>query len=222
MEQEKIGASEVTNETRGKDYYVPQFPNPYPEPSWKEITDFKYKSPLVLCRSIEAVQYRGGKEDADYIVALPYTITFKLDGEARSLTVPKGMLTDLASVPWWARWAVSRVGPHLEAAIVHDFLYIAWQNLENYAAKEEDQKFADALMDKAMEKAKVANFKRKLISTALWLGGWNVYKKKDQPPLYDQLLNDTPNEREALPPEPAPAADETTQAPSRIRSCRSD
>lgn len=204
-------ASDNTNETKNKEHYAPTFANPYPEPGWEEITDFEYKSPLVLYRSIEAVQYRGDKEDADYIVALPYTVSFKLDGKKRSLTVPKGMLTDLASVPRWARWAVGRVGPHLEAAIVHDFLYIAWQNVENYAAKKEDQKFADALMDKAMEKAKVANFKRKLIFTALWFVGWNVYKKKDEPPLYHQLPDDALDEPKSVSPDPASAADETAQ-----------
>ena len=34
--------------------------------SLKDIDSIaEYKSPLVLYRSIEAVQYRGGKEDAD-------------------------------------------------------------------------------------------------------------------------------------------------------------
>ena len=217
MRQEKSKASDVTNKTEEENHYVPKFPNPYPELGWQEITDFEFQSPLVLYRSKEAVQCRGDKKDADYIVALPYTVNFKLKkdttSEVRSLTVPKGMLTNLASVPWWARWAVSRVGPHLEASTVHDFLYIAWQNLENYTAKEEDQKFADALMDKAMEKAKVGRIKRNLISGALWLRGWSEYKKKDEPPLYHRLPDDALDEPAAVPPDPALAADETAQAP---------
>lgn len=204
---------EVTNETEKKGPYVPEFANPYPNPGWQEITDFEYQSPLVLYRHIDAVKYRGDKEDADYIVALPYTVNFKLDGAARSITVPKGMLTNLASVPWWARWAVSRVGPHLEASIVHDFLYIAWQNLKGYTAKVEDQKFADALMDKAMEKAKVGRITRNMISGALWLRGWSKYKKEDEQPLYHQLPDDALDEPEPPQPSPGTAEDETAQAP---------
>jgi hypothetical protein len=37
--------------------------------------------------------------------------------------VPKGFVTDLASVPWFARWYVSRDGNHTRAAVVHDYLY---------------------------------------------------------------------------------------------------
>lgn len=37
--------------------------------------------------------------------------------------VPQGFTTDLASVPWFARWYVSRDGEHTKPAVVHDWLY---------------------------------------------------------------------------------------------------
>ena len=37
----------------------------------------------------------------------------------------------------------SRVGPHLEASIVHDWLYVAWQLEEGTEATEEWRLFAD-------------------------------------------------------------------------------
>lgn len=40
-----------------------------------------------------------------------------------AIAVPAGFMTDLASVPWFARWYVSRDGDHTKAAIVHDWLY---------------------------------------------------------------------------------------------------
>ncbi len=156
----------------------------------------------MLYRSIEAVEYRSGKKDADYIVALPYTVSFKLDGETRSLTVPKGMLTDLVSVPSLARLIIGRVGPHLEAAIVHDFLYIAWQDLKHHDARKKDKELADKLMDAAMERARVGRIKRTLICGALWFFGWSAYSGKNNPPLYHQLPDTAPDE---------PAADETAQ-----------
>ena len=37
--------------------------------------------------------------------------------------MPEGFETDLASVPWFARWYVSRDGNHTRAAVIHDYLY---------------------------------------------------------------------------------------------------
>ncbi len=127
---------------------------------------------------------RGGKEDADYIVGADYKVEFLLDEEPTSITVPKGMLTDLASVPSVARSIVGRVGPHLEASIVHDFLYIAWQDLADHGARKADRRFADELFRVAMEEAKVCCLKKLLILLAVKLIGWFVYKKPNPPPRY--------------------------------------
>lgn len=35
----------------------------------------------------------------------------------------RGFWTDLASVPWFARWYVSRDGDHTKPAVIHDWLY---------------------------------------------------------------------------------------------------
>ncbi len=148
------------------------------------ITDFEYVTPLWLYRSATAVQFRSGKADADYVVARPYTVHFKLDGDERVITVPQGMLTDLASVPAAARSLVGRVGPHLEASIVHDFLYIAWQDLPGVEARKDDRDFADELMRVAMIKAKVGWFKRTLIHSAVRLAGWFVYRGANPEPRY--------------------------------------
>lgn len=79
-------------------------------------------------------------------------MSFRLDTEEdrRSITVSKGMLTDLASVPRCFRWYAGRVGPHLEAAIVHDFLYVAWQDLKEMCPKPGMRFFADRIMLAAM------------------------------------------------------------------------
>lgn len=41
----------------------------------------------------------------------------------RYITVKKGFSTDIASVPWFARWLFPRYGKHTRAAIVHDWCY---------------------------------------------------------------------------------------------------
>ena len=150
--------------------YTPQFDSPYPAGEWSEISDFEYKSALHLCRAIEAVQIRTG-EDANYVLAKPYKVSFKLDDVPREIEVPKGMLTDLSSIPRGLRWVVSRVGPHLEASILHDFLYIAWQDLPGRGARDEDRDFADELMRVSMEEAEVSGTQIFLIHNAVRLAG---------------------------------------------------
>ena len=158
--------------------YEPKFENPYPDGERSQISDFHYDTPLLLYRGIESVKKSNGK-DADYILFRPYTIQYRLDGDPRSITVPRGMLTDLASVPRFARGLIGRVGPHLEASIVHDFLYIAWQDLPGRGAHDRDRAFADELFSVGMKQAKVHGFKSAAIFRAVrWFGG-GTYRERD-------------------------------------------
>ena len=164
--------------------YDPKFGNPYPDTDWNDITSFKYLTPLHLYREISAVKMRDG-EDADYLLGQEYKVAYALDnGPLLELTVPKGLLTDLTSTPSITRSLVSRVGPHLEAAIVHDFLYIAWQLIPGRGAQKRDWDFADKLMRAAMKEAKVSFTKRLLISSALKVFGWPIYRSKNEPPYF--------------------------------------
>lgn len=158
--------------------YTPHFECPYPD-AWNEITDFSYDTPLELYRDIEAVKMANGK-DADYILRTPYCVSFKVDGVPCSITIPAGMLTDLSSAPLIARPLIGRVGPHLEASILHDFLYIAWQDLPGRGASETDRAFADALFDLAMKEAQVNAAIRSVIYRATRLGGRGVYAERNE------------------------------------------
>lgn len=44
-------------------------------------------------------------------------------GDGWRIVVPRGFVTDLTSVPWFARTIVSPVGPYTRAAILHDYLF---------------------------------------------------------------------------------------------------
>ena len=155
-----------------------------------EVLDFSYESDLHLTRKIERVQARRG-EDANYVLSRPYNAVVKLrrldDGHEFDLPidVPERFLTDLSSVPWWGRWAVSRVGPHLEASIVHDWLYVAWQQEKPNCATRERRLFADQVFRRAMEKAEVRRFRTWLIYAAVRLGGRRPFEDKDKP-LFDK------------------------------------
>ena len=131
--------------------------NVYPE-SGAQVVGFKYCTDLHLMRSIAAVKARRG-EDAKYLVGRPYRARVKLrngEGERRwhEICVPAGYKTDLASVPRPARVVVARAGPHLEACVVHDWLYEAW--IVTGASPHPSMKvFADDVLRAAMEEANV-------------------------------------------------------------------
>ena len=129
--------------------YEPKVNSPYPDREWSRISEFRYESDLNLLRL--RCRLPGIRREAQYILAKPYRVSFELDNEGtrRTIIVPTGMLTDLASVPRPFRWYAGRVGPHLEAAIVHDFLYVVWQDLGIQPTRSM-RRFADRMMLTAM------------------------------------------------------------------------
>ncbi|MGF1502856.1 MAG: DUF1353 domain-containing protein [Paracoccaceae bacterium] len=87
-------------------------------------------------------------------------------------------------MPEGLRWIVERVGPHLEAAIVHDFLFIAWQLLSR-GARRKDLEFANAVMYAALEKADVPWFEDFAIRRALNNFSYDVYAERDANLFFD-------------------------------------
>ncbi len=157
----------------------PEISDPYPV-TWSEISDFRYVSRLALGRDPRTLYVRKGRE-ASYVTLEPYRVEYRVDGEPTSLTVPAGMLTDLTSVPRIVRNIIGRVGPHLEAAIVHDFLYIAWQLIPRREARKQDWRFANEVMFAGLRAAGVNMFQRGLIQAALRpsVASWLVYRSRD-------------------------------------------
>lgn len=153
---------------------------------WKRIDKFRYTSDLHLMRARQGLLDVG--REAQYVVSQEYSFRFQVDGRDYMMYVPEGMLTDLASVPRLARWFIGRVGPHLEAAIIHDFLFIAWQDIEDYTPLREDFRFANEVMHQAMKSAGVPGWKRWLIKQAISSGvAWSVYKERNRLPRYVEV-----------------------------------
>ena len=148
--------------------------DPYPEGAF-EIAGFRYDSALVLLRLKDAVKLRTG-EDADYLTGRPYLVSWQ-DGQGawRQIAVPAGLITDLTSVPRLLRWVIGRVGPWLEAAIVHDYLYIAWQDVPGRGPRPQDRAFADAIMLAAMREAAVAGWAARAIHWAVRTFGGRTF-----------------------------------------------
>lgn len=128
---------------------------PYYRISGAKISCFRYKSDLHLMRFAKGLKYVDRKDQ--YVVAKPYTVSFEINGKPKCITVPEGMLTDLSSAPFLLRCIVGRVGPHLEATIVHDYLYIAWQDYEEQGC-ECDSKCSNENCDKKISKKEMRQF----------------------------------------------------------------
>lgn len=159
--------------------------DPYPKSyTTDSITGFRYRSRLHLMRLKKRLKGIGPEQQ--YIVAEDYTVCFKMNGGDKHVTVPKGTLTDLASVPPCFRWYVGRVGPHLEASVIHDYLYIAWQleKPSNGFPKRTPQmrRFADDLMLAAM-KAAGMGCKARIIHRAIRCFGRGIFFDSNPEPL---------------------------------------
>lgn len=165
-------------------YIVPDFPNPYPdqEPPFNiKRVDFQGTGALLLARLENAVQ-KGVNDklrDAHFIVVEDYTVTWSNGTTEHTLTVPRGMLTDFASVPAPLRGIVSRTGPWLEATVIHDFLTIAWISIDGEGTRAR-RRFADDIMRAAMTN-KVSRWKKGLIYWSVRLAGWWHYPRKASP-----------------------------------------
>ena len=136
-----------------------------------KIEGFIYLTPLRLYRGIDAAKTAPPGMDPLYVVGADYSVSFRLEGPMeggqQTITVPKGLLTDLASVPRVARSFAGRVGRHLEASIVHDWLY---------GAHAGSREFADKVFLAGMKAAKVPRLQRWLIYRAVRMFGARSYR----------------------------------------------
>ncbi|MEM1431607.1 MAG: DUF1353 domain-containing protein [Pseudomonadota bacterium] len=151
---------------------------PYPE-GRTDVRSLRYRQSLVLLRLKNAVKMRSG-EDAHFIVGADYRVSWTDgNGVETDIVVPRGMLTDLTSVPPIFRSLVGRVGPWLEAAVVHDFLAIAWRVLDGNGSARR-RLFADDIMWAAMTEAKVGWVRKRLIYGAIRVAALIYYPRKEK------------------------------------------
>ena len=155
---------------------MPPVTNPYPK-TWSTLGGFRYRSALSLIRPLGAVTARLG-EDGDYVLDRDFDASLLVDGEEVALTAPRELITDLTSVPLPFRGFVGRVGPWLEAAILHDYLYVAWETVPGKEPQPRDRLFADRVMLLAMERARVGWLRRWLIYGSVRLFGAGAYRRR--------------------------------------------
>lgn len=96
------------------------------------------------------------------------------DDKHGKITVPKGFVTDLYSIPKIVRSLVSKIQNSNGSAVIHDYLYTS-----QFFGKDGRGK-ADEVLGRAMKYhwCPVGWWTRKKIMLGLKVGGYFVYKKK--------------------------------------------
>jgi hypothetical protein len=110
-------------------------------------------------------------DDDTFSLAAPFSYCPDPPGErveVNSTTLPA---TDLASIPWFASWFVSRHGRHTPAALLHDCLvHKARQDQDPQARARADEVFRDAL-----DKLDVPPVRSRVMWAAVTLASrWNI------------------------------------------------
>lgn len=150
----------------------------------------RYQDHLLLARLLNGNRRGDGN---NYIVLRDYSILYwrktdDQDGPGTVITVPAGMLTDLASVPQIARSFLSVSGRHTEASIVHDYCYL-YQKGDPGPNSGLDRDEADYLFLQLMRQANVDPPDRDKAFLAVRAAGRAVYEDR----------NDIRNVRESHP-----------------------
>lgn len=161
--------------------------DPYPPTSDFRIRDFRYVDHLQLVRY--NARPKGSAPGSDWQLAESYTVEIDIDydrsGELRRetwrITAPRGLYTDLSSIPAFGRWIVSKVGPHLEASIVHDYLYMKWTDARLGERRFCDWVFADEVLRAGMRGlADMTRFERFVVNFAVGTAGWLFFWRKKE------------------------------------------
>lgn len=108
--------------------------------------------------------------------------------------VPVGFETDLASIPWWARWAIPKAHSNAYAAVVHDFCYDTNFTTRRHA----DALFFEALSDSVCNTSILTRW---VMWAAVRVGGrrgWKRARKNDQHLKLVHLFGKKPNEIKLL------------------------
>ena len=102
------------------------------------------------------------------------SLHFRID-EDTFIDIPKGFITDLASIPRVLTPFFPVHGLHTRAAVMHDWLYA---NKGDVASGPYTRKQADELFLIGMRALGVGQFKSWMMYKAVRLGGWLIWRDK--------------------------------------------
>ena len=103
---------------------------------------------------------------------LCFPLSYNVDDVNDIITVPKGFITDFASVPPVCNWFIPKSGEYDPAAVIHDWLYFK---------KERPRSECDGIFCEAMKVLGVNILKAQIMYLSLRVFGWISWKfKKDK------------------------------------------
>ena len=162
-------------------------PNPFPAFEIEPIADFRFHDELRFVRHRHAPATAPDswwQLSADFRVSMILRERGAPPDQAfvHEITAPRGMYTDLSSVPPSLWSIVGPIGRHLEASIVHDYLYMAWTDFRPLdQPSRQDRRFADDVLLAGMlaTEGMDPELARDTIYRTVRLAGWWVFKEKD-------------------------------------------
>ena len=103
--------------------------DPFPPEKIRKITALKYTGELQFVR--HAKVHLDKPPRSLWQLSADFGLTIKVHPEggsaySREITAPRGLYTDLASVPKMLWSFAGPIGRHLEISIIHDYLYMKW------------------------------------------------------------------------------------------------
>jgi hypothetical protein len=160
--------------------------DPYPPNCDFRIVDFRYVDHLQLVRY--NARPKNSDPSSDWQLAEDYAVEIDIDyrdassqhkQECWTVVAPRGLYTDLSSVPAFGRWIVSKVGVHLEASIIHDYLYIKWTDDRLNDHRFCDWVFADECLRAGMKNlSEFSWFQRFVVNFAVGTAGLLFFWRK--------------------------------------------
>jgi hypothetical protein len=139
--------------------------------------------------------YKPGTDRPLYVIAKPFEYCYDKTGDV--ITVPRGFVTDLASIPSPVSVFLKPDGPYAQAAIVHDYLYAGGS-----PGDDQGQDYANDVLCEAMKDYKVGGLSKALVCKGVLLAsgvGLNNYGDPRDWMFYD-LRELRPLPAQALPP----------------------
>lgn len=93
------------------------------------------------------------------------------EGSGEVIAIPRGFITDLASVPRALWWIYPPFGLHAAAAVVHDWLYRSAANRAGRTRRECDRIFLEAMRVK-----RTPAFRARVMWAAVRTFGWRAFR----------------------------------------------
>lgn len=118
-----------------------------------------------------ALLKRNKKRPGTFVLVEQFTF---ITNELFTVMVPKGFVTDLASIPRVLRLLIQVNGRHSDAAIIHDWLYYKKGNVcfWTFSRKECDDIFYQAMLESGVPK-----WKARTMWSGVRVGGWLAWRK---------------------------------------------